>query len=293
MKYYKYDNGLELPFINEPPIEKIVAGNEDNYIEFSPSIETQNMVLPSDIKFGSMAARYPVTDILDLRNKTELSFNKQETNLSLTDKDGHEFAVLRGENITDGKKKIDAVVNYEFGLSEDSKLTLGTRVSNTTETNTNDFSDGMTSKQSVRLELTDHNHEYITTNTFIDNKGVSSIDLSSKYKAGDGFVGGNIQLTREGARAYSVDVFDQGDLSNAGLMYSEDAQGAKTFGVNSGFFLDKSLRLSTQYSRSDSVGQAVSLHFQKKVSENTSMVLQVGKSEIGGSTVMYQLQSKF
>lgn len=293
MKYYKYDNGFNLPALGDVPRDRIATGDKDNYIEFKPTVETKNMVLPTDIGFGSMGTKYSITDTLDLRNKTEFAFNKQETNVSVADKDGNKFVVLEGENITDGKKKVDAVVNYDFGLSDDSKLKLGTGVGNTTETNTNDFSDGVTNKQSVRLGLTDHNNEYITTKTFVDSEGVSAVNLGSKYKAGDGSVGGNVELTREGARTYKVDVLDQGYLSNAGIRYTEDALGTKTYGVSSGVALDKSLRLSTDYSRSDSVGQAVSLNLQKKVSENTSMVLSVGKSEKDGATVMYQFQSKF
>jgi hypothetical protein len=293
MKYYKYDNGFNLPALGDVPRDRIATGDKDNYIEFKPTVETKNMVLPTDIGFGSMGTKYSLTDTLDLRNKTEFAFNKQETNVSVADKDGNKFVVLEGENITDGKKKVDAVVNYDFGLSDDSKLKLGTGVGNTTETNTNDFSDGVTNKQSVRLGLTDHNNEYITTKTFVDEQGVSAVNLGSKYKAGDGSVGGNVEITREGSKTYSIDVLDQGYLSNAGIKYSQDDLGAKTYGVNSGVALDKSLRLSTEYSRSDSVGQAVSLNLQKKVSENTSMVLSVGKSEKDGASVMYQFQSKF
>lgn len=77
------------------------------------------------------------------------------------------------------------------------------------------------------------------------------------------------------------------------LKYSQDAFDKKTYGVNAGVAVDKSLRLSTEYSRSESVGDAISLNLQKKVSENTSMVLSVGKSDKEGANVMYQFQSKF
>lgn len=147
-----------------------------------------------------MGTKHSLTDTLDLRNKSEFAFNKQETNVSVEDKDGNKFVVLDGQNITDGKKKVDAVVNYDFGLSEESKLKLGTGIGNTTETVGNDFSAGVTNKQSVRLGLTDHNNEYIKMKTFLDADGVSSVNVGNKFKAGDGTIGADVELTREGKK---------------------------------------------------------------------------------------------
>lgn len=293
MKYYKYDSGFNLPSMGDVPKEYIAASDEDNYIKFNPTIETENMVLPTDIGFGSIGTKHSVSDNLDLKNKTDFSFNKQETNVSLADKDGHKYVVVEGENITDGKKKVDAIVNYDFDLAKDSDLKLGTGVGNTTETISEKISDGVTNKQSVRLGLTDHNHEYINVKTFVDAEGVSSVSVGNKYKIGEGSIGADVEVTREGARSYKIDALDQGYLSAAGIRYTEDALGSRTYGVSTGVTMDKSLRLSTEYSRSDTVGQAVSLNLQKKVSENTSMVLSVGKSEKEGATLMYQFQSKF
>lgn len=293
MKYYKYDDGLNLPTMGDVPRNKLGLGDKDNYIEFKPTVKTENFVLPTDVGFGSMGTKYSISDNLDLKNKTDFAFNKQETNLSLADKDGKKYVIVEGQNITDGKKKVDAVVNYDFDLSKDSDLKLGTGVGNTTETVTEDFSDGVTNKQSVRVGITDHNNEYLRVKTFVDAEGVSSVSVGNKYKVGEGSIDADIEMTRDGTKTYKVDVLEQSYFTSAGIKYSEDDLGAKTYGVNTGMALDKSLRLSTEYSRSDSVGQAVSLNLQKKVSENASMVLSVGKSEKDGATVMYQFQSKF
>lgn len=294
IKYYKYDNGLNLPTMGEAQFKKMNSRG-DNFIDFTPTVKTENFVLPTDIGLGSMGTKYSISDDLDLKNKTEFGFNKQETNLSVLDKSGNKYLIIEGENITDGKKTVDAVVNYDFDLSQNSKLKLGTSVGNTTKTVTENFSDGVTNKQSVRMGITDHNNEYIKVRTYVDDKGVSSVGVGNKYKVGQGSVGADVELGRDGSKKYSVDVYDQNYLSSAGFSYDQGVYNERSYGVNVGANLDpqKSLRLSTGFTRSDTEGPAVKVNLQKKINENTSMVLSLGKSEKEGASVLYQFETKF
>ncbi|MEA9357833.1 hypothetical protein SHI21_16500 [Bacteriovorax sp. PP10] len=294
IKYYKYDNGLNLPTMGEAQFKKMNSRG-DNYIDLTPTVKTEHFVLPTDIGFGSMGTKYSISDDLDLRNKTEFGFNKQGTNVSVLDKSGNKYLIIEGENITDGKKTVDAVVNYDFDLSSDSKLKLGTSVGNTTETVSEDLSDGVTNKQSVRMGITDHNNEYIKVRTYVDDKGVSSVGVGNKYKVGEGSVGADVEVGRDGSKKYSVDVFDQNYLSSAGFSYEQSIYNERSVGVNVGANLDpeKSLRLSTGFTRSDTEGSAVKVNLQKKINENTSMVLSLGKSEKEGASVLYQFETKF
>lgn len=293
IKYYKYDNGMNLPSMGEAQFLDRPKNLGDNYIDFNPTVKTEKYVMPTDIGFGSVGTKYSITDDLDLKNKTEFGFNKQETNVSVLDRDGNKYLIIEGANITDGKKTVDAVVNYDFDLASKSDLKLGTSVGNTTETVTENLSDGVTNKQSVRVGITDHNNEYVKVKTYVDADGVSSVGLGNKYKVGEGSVGANIEMGRDGARKYSVDVLDQNFLSSAGFSYEESVYNERSYGVNVGANIDKSLRLSTGFTRSESEGSAVKVNFQKKISENTSMVLSVGKSEKEGASILYQFESKF
>lgn len=293
MKYYKYDDGLNLPMLEFEPKQKAVTQKKDNYFEFKPTLKTENYIFPTDINFGSMGVKHAITEKFDLKNTTEFGFNKQETNVSISDKDGTKYVVIEGENITDGKKKVDAVVNYDIDLAKDSNLKLGAGVGNTTETISEKISDGLTNKQSFRLGLTDHNNDYIKVKTFVDDSGVSSVSVGNKLKVGEGAVGADVELKRDGTKSYSVDVLNQSYLNAAGFTYSVDEAKSRSFGVNAGFEVNESLNFKTEYTRSDTSGQAVSVMFQKKISENTSMVLSVGKSEADGATVLYQFKSKF
>lgn len=292
IKYYKYENGLNLPSMGEAKLTKNDQKG-DNYIDINPTVKTEKYVLPTDIGFGSMGTKYSISDGLDLKNKTEFGFNKQETNVSVLDKDGNKYLILEGQNITDGKKTVDAVVNYDFDMASDSKLKLGTSVGNTTETVTEKLSDGVTNKQSVRMGITDHNNEYIKVRTYVDAEGVSSVGVGNKYKVGDGSVGADVEVARDGSKKYKVDVLEQAYSSSAGFNYEESVYNERSYGVNVGTNVDKSLRLSTGFTRSETAGSAVNVNFQKKISENTSMALSVGKSEKEGATVLYQFESKF
>lgn len=291
IKYYKYDSGLNIPSMGEAKLTKAEKG--DNYIDINPTVKTDHYVLPTDVGFGSMGTKYSISDDLDLKNKTEFGFNKQETNVSVMDKDGNKYLILEGENITDGKKSVDAVVNYDFDLASDSNLKLGTSVGNTTETVTEKLSDGVTNKQSVRMGITDHNNEYIKVRTYVDAEGVSSVGVGNKYKVGDGSVGTDVELGRDGSKKYKVDVLDQTYSSSVGLNYEESVHNERSYGMNVGTNVDPSLRLSTGFTRSETAGSSVNVNLQKKISENTSMALSVGKSEKEGATVLYQFESKF
>lgn len=293
IKYYKYDDGLNLPTMGEAQFLKKDKKLGDNYIDFNPTVKTENYVLPTDIGFGSMGTKYSISDDLDIKNKTEFGFNKQETNVSVLDRDGNKYLIIEGENITDGKKTVDAVVNYDFDLSTKSDLKLGTSVGNTTETVSEDLSDGVTNKQSVRVGITDHNNEYIKVKTFVDSEGVSSVGVGNKYKVGNGSVGADIEFGRNGTKKYSVDVLDSNYLTSAGLSYEQNVYNERSVGVNVGTNLDKSLRLSTAYTRSEATGSNISVNLQKKINENTSMVLSVGRSEKEGANILYQFETKF
>lgn len=293
IKYYKYDNGMNLPSMGEAQFLKKDKKLGDNYIDINPTVKTDNYVLPTDIGFGTMGTKYSITDDLDIKNHTDFGFNKQETNVSVLDKDGNKYLIIEGENITDGKKTVDAVVNYDFDLASDANLKLGTSVGNTTETVTDKLSDGVTNKQSVRVGITDHNNEYIKVRTYVDAEGVSSLGVGNKYKVGNGSIGADIEMGRNGARKYSVDVLEQSYLTSAGFSYEESVYNERSYGVNVGTNIDESLRLSTGFTRSKTAGSAVTVNLQKKVNENTSMVLSVGRSEREGASVLYQFETKF
>lgn len=293
IKYYKYDNGLNLPYLGEIPKDKEKAPRGDTYVEFNPTVKTEHYVLPTDIGFGSMGTKYSITDDLDLKNTTEFAFNKQDTNVSVLDKEGNKYVVIEGQSITDGVKTIDAVVNYDFDLSKESNLKLGTSIGNTTETLSENLDDGITNKQSVRVGITDHDNEYVKIKTFIDGDKVTGVGVGNKMKINDGSVGTEVEFNRDGSKKYKIDIMDKAFSGSAGLTYEESIYGDRSVGVNVGANIDPSLRLSTDFSRSDTGGKSVALNLQKKINKHVSMVLSVGKSDEDGANILYQVEAKF
>jgi len=80
IRYYKYDDGLNLPSLDG----SAPAANQDqeNYAEFNPEIQTENTVLPTDIKLGKAASKFTLTQDMNMRFETNGSYNEQSGKVS-------------------------------------------------------------------------------------------------------------------------------------------------------------------------------------------------------------------
>lgn len=291
IKYYKYDPNLGLPDLggNSMAIEPKKKG--DNYIDIDPSVETKKMVLVDDIKFGKIGNKINVTDDVNIKHETAVSFNKQQTSLSLEDEKGKQYVAVQGTNIVDGKKTIDAVVNYDFEVVKESDLKIGTSVGNKTEFGIG--SSNSINTQTAKLSLSDKDNEYLNFKSSYDEKGMDTYGFGNKFKAGDGSVGSSADFDRQGNKTYSLKALDQGYISEAGVKYKYNYDGTKNYGAVIGTNLDSSTKLKTEYSRSSTGSNSYGVAFEKNISENTSMVLTIKNDSSSGTNVMYQFQSKF
>lgn len=287
VRYYKYDSGLQLPSLDYVDNKK-----QDHYIKLDPKIETTNQVVPADVKLGTIGNKITLTNDLNLKHQSDVSYNKQETNLSLEDEKGKKYLAIQGTNNTNGKKIIDTVVNYDFPIDSASELKLGASAGNTAEHSGKPL-DSFNHKQVLKLGLTDHDHEYINVRTLMDVDGVATVGVGNKIKVLDGALGADAQFDRDGKKIYKVDMSNQGLINSAGVKYTTTLTGERTYGAVVGAQLDKNLKLNTEYSKSSLSGGSVAVNFEKRISETTSMVLSVSKNGQTGTNLMYQFQSRY
>lgn len=296
VRYYKYDSADQLPDLGTSVATS--TGTEDkkdeNFLVVKPEVVTENLVLPTDVKILKAGTMTQLNEAVGLRHSTEISYNEQATSVGLEDSTGFTYLGLKGKNITDGKKQAEAFVNSEFDLNKEEGLKLG--ISAGTAVETEDIKKGLTDfkqTQSMRLGLTDHNNEYFTVQTVIDDKGVDQINLGNMYKVGDGKVGTSVELNQSGDKTYRINVADQGYINEGGMRFSNLESGERIYGAKAGVQIDKRTLLSTDYSHSTVSGNSVAVNFERRISETTSMVLTVNENEKTGTSVMYQFQAKF
>lgn len=289
MKYYRYDNGF-----NIPTLEALPDNPDKDGITLAPSIETENLVLPTDIKIGTAKSKLALPGGLVLSHKTDIGFNQQKTLVTLGGTSAEQLLVVEGINNSGGSKIGTAVVNMGFELDKDSGLKLGTVVGTKLETTGDSFASvGLKNNQNIELGLTDHNNEYFRVKTVLDDAGISQYSGSNKFRLGDGSVGSDITVGRDGDRSVGVTVEKQGIFNSVGARYLKTSSGERKYIASAETSLAKDTILKTEYSKGDNQDASVALNFERKISETTSMVLTVNSSTgSGGTSFLYQFQSK-
>jgi hypothetical protein len=295
VRYYKYDSADNLPDLGNVVVNTNTGDKKsENFLELKPEVVTESLVLPTDVKILKAGSLTQINSEVGIRHATDISYNEQATSLGVEDTSGFTYLSVKGKNFTEGKKQAEAVVNSEFDLNKEEGLKLG--VSAGTAIEIKEIKKGsadLKQTQNMKLGLTDHNNEYFTIQTVVDNNGLDQINLGNSYKVGDGKVGASLELEQSGDKTYRVNVTDQGYINEGSMRFSNLESGEKIYGAKAGIQIDKKTLLSTDYSHSNVSGNSVAVNFERRISETTSMVLTVNENEKAGTTLMYQFQAKF
>jgi hypothetical protein len=291
LKYYRYESGIKLPDIGSRT--QTLANQDKNFIEINPKIETENLVLPTDISFGKARTSIDLPGGLELKHDSDFAFNQQKGNVTILNADGEKFLLLEGVNNSGGSKGGSAIVNYNFLLDKDSDLKLGTAVGTNVEIG-NSLREGIKkSEQNFELGLTDHNNEYFKVKSVVDSTGLTSYGASNKLKLGDGAIGGQFNFDKTGEKTYGVNLEKQGIFDRVGAKYIYTATGEKKYAASVGATVARDTILTTEYTNGGGKSSSIAMNFEKKINETTTMVLTVNNSKESGTNLMYQFQTKF
>ena len=288
MRYFEYQEKIALPDLDGSDVKK----DNDNYLQIQPKVKTQNAVL-NDLEFGKLGKKINLADDLNLRATGEGSFNQQKGAVSFENDAGEKHVVIEGTNVTDGKKSVNTIVNYNFNLDQESKLDLQTSAETKLETST-DPKKIIDRTNAVTLSLTDHDSEYFKVRGVIDDKGAQSMGVGSSVRLGEGKAGVDYSIDRNGNREIGAKLSEYGMLKETGVKYSNGAgKGDEKWAsyAKTDLTLDTSIKFETTYSKVDKFGAGLAL--EKRISNDSSLVLSGSKNQEHGYNVMFQFSTKF
>lgn len=290
IKYYKYQDNLNLPSLGDDSTP--VARDKDNFVNINPKIERENLVLPVDIKLGSIGTKDAITDGLSLKTQTDIGYNQQKETIAITTKEGGtSFVVLEGINNTNGVKSINTIANYSFDLNSESGLKVNSSAEQKIESTVSN-QPGVAKTKIMTLQLTDHDHEYFKIKNIIDPEGKNTISFGNKIKVGDNRVGADLQINPDQSRTYGINFSGEGLVETAGITYHksnlEDSVDATVVGN-----YDSRTKINTVVSRSTIKRTIVSVSLERAINSTATMVVTVKGDDNLGYQLMYQYEKKF
>jgi hypothetical protein len=183
MRYYEYKDGIQLPRMGSSKEDD----DKDNYLTIQPTVRTENAI-PSDIEVGKLGKKFELSENLNLRATGTGSYNQQKATLSLENDAGERHVIVEGTNVTDGKKSVNTIVNYNFNVDKDSKLDVQTSAETKLETS-KDPNKTVDRTNVVSLKLTDHDSDYFRVRGVVDDKGAQALGVGNSVRVGEGKVG--------------------------------------------------------------------------------------------------------
>ena len=287
MRYFEYKDGIQLPNLGSAKDE-----DKDNFVTIQPTVKTENAI-PSDIEVGKIGKKFDLGKDLNLRAVGDGSYNQQKATLSLENDAGEKHLIVEGTNVTDGKKAVNTIVNYNFNVDKDSKLDVQTSAETKLETS-KDPNKTIDRTNVVSLKLTDHDSDYFRVRGVVDDKGAQALGVGNSLRVGEGKVGVDYSINRDGMREIGAKLTGYGMLKETGVKYSNGAfRDDEKWSSYAKTDLDKdtSLKLETTYSKIDKAG--ASLGLERRISENSSLVLSGSTSQTKGQSFMFQFSTKF
>lgn len=275
MRYYDFDShqgpfGNTLPSLgsaSERPVTPPRGENED-YMDFNFDIKTRNTAIPTDINFLKAGASTQVAEDVNLKLKNQINFNEQTASMAVESDKGEKYLVLEGKNITDGGKSFNTIIPVEINLDKSTQMkvsgSLENQLSASDMKKVGNFE--LEHTQTVKLGLTDHNHEYFNVKAVTDREGLANYSVSSKYSLGES--------------------------SSVAATYEEGRDGQRAFMVSNVASFSKNQTLTTSYgTSSDSKRGFIQTQYENKIGENTSLI--IGAKMGDEKTVSLIFQSKF
>lgn len=292
IRYYMYDSPHKLPDLGTPDVAAELDKN--NYLVVDPTVERENLILPVDVKIGKAGVVTSVTDTTNMRAETEVSYNQQKGSVALESKEGAKYLVLETLNIPGGAKSVSTLVNYEIPLesASESGLKVGSSLESKMETDEN-MASGVQNSQAVTLQLTDKDVEYFKVKAVADNMGVSSYLLGNKFKLGEGQVGTEVMVDREGNHQYGVTLSNQGPFKETRLKFQEGLTGERIVGINVGGNIDNTTTLSGEISHTNIENKTnLTFNLERNINSTESMVVTVIAGPHRTYNLLYQYQKK-
>lgn len=275
--------------------KKEEAPKDDNYFDLKMDVKTRKLVLPTDVEIAEAGTTTELNENLKLKSKTNLAFNTQGTSMSLANSTGEDWIRVEAKNKTQGDTSFATTIPVEFNLNKESKLKLGGALSREMVRDFNKPNTSFDNTNTVKLGLTDHNHEYLNAEVISKEEGLRNVALSSKYSLGDvGNVSGKYEFDNEGSKKYTIgNETRYGDDSSITGKYEFDNKGNRAYSVGNKTNMGNYGTLTTSYGVTQERKQFIEFGHEKKISDNASMVLSVKTGRDQETTVMYQFQAKF
>ncbi|MDD4975136.1 MAG: hypothetical protein PHY93_12335 [Bacteriovorax sp.] len=275
MRYFDYQardgstRNLNLPDlpVYQGALAKDQSENDGNHLDVGIDIKTGKNLLPKDINFVSAKTKSNLAEDLNIVTDHQVGFNQQSTTISLKNDNGRAVASISGTNITTGKKSVVATLPMEVILDADSAMKLNGKVVNEYSIGEAEGKSVMESKRALTLALTDKNHEYITVKADSTSSGVQAIEVSSKHKVGKS--------------------------SSLGAGYKQSNNGTRSFNINNVAKFDNYGTLTTSFGGNSNGTKFVETQLEKKISENSSMIVSVKSDSEKETVFMYQLKTVF
>ena len=289
IKYYKYESPYNLPDLGGDNSK--TTEDKNNYLVIDPTIERENLILPTNLNLGKAAMVSPLSESLNLRTETQASFNQQKGSVSLETKNGKKYLVLENINTAGGSNSIRTMVNYDIPLVEDTGLMVTTFLESKSE-KTDNIEIGIKNSGTMTLTLTDKDSEYFKIKTVSDNLGINSYILGNNLKLGEGKIAAEIQFDRDGNRQYNLNLIDQGPFKQSGIKYQRNASGERIIAANMGTTIDNRTTLNTEFSHSNIDRNKLALNLERNINSTDSMIVQISGSDISGYNLLYQYQKK-
>ena len=199
---------------------------------------------------------------------------------------------MEGTNITNGTKRINTIVNYDFEIDSKSGLAMQSSVETKLETSA-DPEKYVDRTNKVVMTLTDHDSEYFTIKGEFDELGAKNVGASNAIKMGEGKAGVEYSVDRDlnsmvglkasGYRFGETGVRIKNNVSNEELVREAYVKSE----------ISKDLNLSFQSSYSNITKTSVSVGVEKRIQDNETMVITVNHDQVQGYSLMYQMSMKF
>ncbi|MCK6595707.1 MAG: hypothetical protein L6Q33_10930 [Bacteriovoracaceae bacterium] len=303
VRYFKYTPedefvaSRDLPDLGTPPVNSNneSVAKDDNYFDLKMDVKTRKLVLPTDVEFAEAGTTTELNENLKLKSKTNLAFNTQNTSMSLANSTGDDWLRVEAKNKTQGDTSFATTIPVEFNLNKESNLKLGGALSREMVRDFNKSASKFDNTNTVKLGLTDHNHEYLNAEVISKEEGMRNVALSSKYSLGEASnVSGKYEFDSEGSKKYTIgNETRYGDDSSITGKYEFDNKGNRAYSVGNKTNMGNYGTLTTSYGVTQERKQFIEFGHEKKISDSASMVLSVKTGKDQETTVMYQFQAKF
>lgn len=238
----------------------------DNYLEMGLDLKTRDKVIPTDVEVLKAQTKTDLSENLVLGTKTNLAFNEQKTEVSLSDKKGDDWLKVKAKIKTDGKSEFVTVVPMSLSIDESSKLKLGGSVKS--EVNLVKGTGVADQSHTVNMGLTDHNNKYLDIEVYQKPRDkYQKVSISNNTKLGDA-----------------------GDVS---LSYSQDSNGAKTYAIGKNSNLGSYGTLKTEFGSASDNKKFISAQHEVAIGKTSTLSIGAKVGEGKQVTTMFQFQSKF